>query len=65
VNIDMTTFVPTELRKCGACKKDYVTALLTEQEGDDLTVWEEPCPYCRTVPTPTARHREMGAAGSR
>jgi hypothetical protein len=61
----MSGFVPTELRKCGACNKDYVTAVLTEQEGDDLTVWEEPCPYCRTAPTKTARPREMGAARSR
>ncbi|MGI8800863.1 MAG: hypothetical protein ACR2KV_01640 [Solirubrobacteraceae bacterium] len=59
----MTTFVPTELRRCEACKKDYVTALVTEQHGDELTRWEEPCPYCRTAPT-TAR-REMGRVAQR
>jgi len=46
----MTVFVPTELRKCEACKKDYVTALAAEEEGGVLTPWEEPCPYCRTAP---------------
>jgi hypothetical protein len=46
----MTVFVPTELRKCGACKKDYVTALVAEVEDGVLAPWEEPCPYCRTAP---------------
>ncbi|MEA2298022.1 MAG: hypothetical protein QOF77_958 [Solirubrobacteraceae bacterium] len=61
----MTAFVPTELRRCAACKKDYVTALVTEQQDGELTIWEEPCPYCRTEPAAAAGHREMGAAGSR
>ncbi len=62
----MTTgLVPTELRRCAACSKDYVTALLTEQEGDELTVWEEPCPYCRVLPADVERRRSVGAAASR
>jgi hypothetical protein len=63
----MTTFVPTELRICGACGKDYVTALVTEEEGEELTRWEEPCPYCRVAPADVATEarRRVGAAGSR
>ncbi len=57
----MTGFVPTELRRCAECKKDYVTARVTEQHGEELTVWEEPCPYCRTAP---AADRELGAVRS-
>jgi hypothetical protein len=58
----MTEFVPTELRRCGECRKDYVTAILTEERGEGQTVWEEPCPYCRAAPTRVVRQREMGAA---
>jgi hypothetical protein len=45
----MTVFVPIELRRCGACRNDYVTALVAEQEDGVLAPWEEPCPYCRTA----------------
>jgi hypothetical protein len=59
----MTVFVPTELRKCGACKKDYVTALVAEQEDGVLAPWEEPCPYCRTMPA-AVEARETRAVSS-
>jgi hypothetical protein len=59
----MTTFIPTELRICGACGKDYVTAVVTEQEGEELTRWEEPCPYCRVAPA-EAGCRSLGAVAS-
>jgi hypothetical protein len=53
----MTGFVPTELRVCSACKKDYVTAVVTEEDGGEPTVWEEPCPYCRVAPTTSGDRR--------
>ncbi len=61
----MTAFIPTELRICGSCGKDYVTALVTEEDGEELTRWEEPCPYCRVAPSEAAGHRRLGAIGSR
>ncbi len=61
----MTGFVPTELRVCSACKKDYVTAVVTEEDGGELTVWEEPCPYCRVAPTPAGDRRRNREVASR
>lgn len=60
----MTTLVPTELRRCGACHKDYVTALVAEEANGELTPWEEPCPYCRTAPA-AAERREQRTAVAR
>jgi hypothetical protein len=62
----MTGFVPTELRVCGACKKDYVTALVVaDEDGEELTSWEEPCPYCRVAPAASAARRPLVGAGGR